>query len=161
MRYKIWNDRKRKGSVTLAGLLPICQNALVIWILKHKTWLATSSVKHPTILFQPHNMNDLDYEELTKDLIANFNTLADEVQLLSDRNTILQHKLSYAHSEVSKRCSFLFLPTPATPFMMRKLSSRSRAAQQWRPITITCILIFNLLWHIHFSAFCLFRLIKD
>ncbi|CAG8975470.1 hypothetical protein HYALB_00004786 [Hymenoscyphus albidus] len=44
-------------------------------------------------------MNDPEYEELTKDLIANFNTLADEVQLLSDRNTILQHKLSYAHSE--------------------------------------------------------------
>ncbi|KAF4637031.1 hypothetical protein G7Y89_g1053 [Cudoniella acicularis] len=43
--------------------------------------------------------NDLDYEELTKELITNFNILADEVQLLSDRNTILQYKLQYAHSE--------------------------------------------------------------
>ncbi|KAH6671437.1 hypothetical protein B0J14DRAFT_596053 [Halenospora varia] len=43
--------------------------------------------------------NDFDYEELTKDLITNFNILADEVQLLSDRNTILQYKLQYAHSE--------------------------------------------------------------
>jgi hypothetical protein len=56
--------------------------------------------------------NDLDYEELTKELISNFNTLADAVQLLSDRNTILQHKLQYAHTEVSlSSCSIqLFCP---------------------------------------------------
>jgi hypothetical protein len=45
--------------------------------------------------------NDLDYEELTKELAKNFNTLADAVQILSDRNTILQYKLQYAHTEVS------------------------------------------------------------
>ncbi|TVY88367.1 hypothetical protein LAWI1_G005913 [Lachnellula willkommii] len=40
-----------------------------------------------------------DYEELTKTLIENFNLLADEVQLLSDRKIILEHKLNYAHSQ--------------------------------------------------------------
>jgi hypothetical protein len=45
--------------------------------------------------------NDLDYEELTRELAKNFNTLADAVQILSDRNTILQYKLQYAHTEVS------------------------------------------------------------
>lgn len=44
---------------------------------------------------------DLDYEEITNTLIDNFNVLADEVQLLSDRKTILEHKLRYSHSQVS------------------------------------------------------------
>ena len=69
--------------------------------------------------------NDLDYEELTKELINNFNTLADAVQLLSDRNTILQHKLQYAHTEVSLYYGHIFV----LPYfiMMRNFSSRSRA----------------------------------
>jgi hypothetical protein len=45
--------------------------------------------------------NDLDYEELITTLTANFNVLADEVQLLSDRKTILEHKLRFAHEQVS------------------------------------------------------------
>lgn len=44
---------------------------------------------------------DVDYDELTQTLIENFNILADEVQFLSDRKTILEHKLNYAHSQVS------------------------------------------------------------
>ncbi|TVY30388.1 hypothetical protein LHYA1_G000468 [Lachnellula hyalina] len=40
-----------------------------------------------------------DYEELAKTLVENFNLLADEVQLLSDRKIILEHKLNYAHSQ--------------------------------------------------------------
>jgi hypothetical protein len=58
----------------------------------------------PAACFLPrHNMpfNDLDYEELTKTLTDNFNILADEVQLLSDRKTILEHKLRFAHEQVS------------------------------------------------------------
>jgi hypothetical protein len=70
--------------------------------------------------------HDLDYEELTKELIHNFNTLADAVQLLSDRNTILQHKLQYAHTEVSIFKHFL-LPILSNFIMMRNFSSRSRA----------------------------------
>jgi hypothetical protein len=57
-------------------------------------------------------LNDLDYEELTKTLIDNFNILADEVQLLSDRKIILEHKLNYAHSQVSSKVlSFSTIPT--------------------------------------------------
>jgi hypothetical protein len=44
--------------------------------------------------------NDFDYDELTKTLTDNFNILADEVQLLSDRKTILEHKLRFAHEQV-------------------------------------------------------------
>lgn len=44
--------------------------------------------------------NDLNYEELTKALTQNFNFLADEVQSLSDRKTILEHKLRFAHEQV-------------------------------------------------------------
>lgn len=45
-------------------------------------------------------LNDFDYDELTKTLTDNFNILADEVQLLSDRKTILEHKLRFAHEQV-------------------------------------------------------------
>jgi hypothetical protein len=44
----------------------------------------------------------LDHDELIKVLTDNFNILADEVQLLSDRKTILEHKLRFAHEQVSK-----------------------------------------------------------
>jgi hypothetical protein len=47
--------------------------------------------------------NDLDYEELITTLTDNFNVLADEVQLLSDRKTILEHKLRFAHEQVSSK----------------------------------------------------------
>ena len=45
--------------------------------------------------------NDVDYDELIKTLTDNFNVLADEVQLLSDRKQILEHKLRFAHEQVS------------------------------------------------------------
>jgi len=50
--------------------------------------------------------SDLDYEELTRILADNFNILANEVQLLSDRKTILEHKLRFAHEQVSTRSAF-------------------------------------------------------
>jgi lysyl-tRNA synthetase class II len=37
---------------------------------------------------------------LTQTLVESFNALADEVQNLSDRQTILEHKLRYAHEQV-------------------------------------------------------------
>ncbi|KAG0650885.1 hypothetical protein D0Z07_2588 [Hyphodiscus hymeniophilus] len=45
------------------------------------------------------SFNDLDYDELTRTLTDNFNILADEVQLLSDRKTVLEHKLRFAHEQ--------------------------------------------------------------
>ena len=51
-------------------------------------------------LTMPHN--DFDYEDLTKNLTENFNILADEVQVFSDRNTILEHKLRFAAEKVSR-----------------------------------------------------------
>ncbi|KAE9381604.1 hypothetical protein N431DRAFT_425181 [Stipitochalara longipes BDJ] len=42
---------------------------------------------------------DFDHEELTRILTESFTVLANEVQLLSDRNSILQHKLIFAHEQ--------------------------------------------------------------
>ncbi|OTB08824.1 hypothetical protein M426DRAFT_316848 [Hypoxylon sp. CI-4A] len=41
----------------------------------------------------------MNYQNLTQTLIESFNALADEVQNLSDRQTILEHKLRYAHEQ--------------------------------------------------------------
>jgi hypothetical protein len=75
----------------------------------------------------PHNMpyGDLDYEELTKILTDNFNVLADEAAALSDRNLILEHKLTFAHEQVifSSNLQALFY------CMMRNFSSRSGVAK--------------------------------
>ncbi|RFU32020.1 hypothetical protein B7463_g4291, partial [Scytalidium lignicola] len=43
--------------------------------------------------------SESEYEELVRVLTENFNILADEVQLLSDRKTILEHKLRFAHEQ--------------------------------------------------------------
>lgn len=44
-------------------------------------------------------MGDTDYDHLLLTLTENFNLLADEVQLLSDRKTVLEHKLRFAHEQ--------------------------------------------------------------
>ncbi|KAI1382218.1 hypothetical protein F4677DRAFT_401246 [Hypoxylon crocopeplum] len=41
----------------------------------------------------------MDCQNLTQTLIESFNALADEVQNLSDRQTVLEHKLRYAHEQ--------------------------------------------------------------
>jgi hypothetical protein len=41
----------------------------------------------------------MSYQLLTQTLIESFNALADEVQALTDRKTILEHKLRYAHEQ--------------------------------------------------------------
>lgn len=43
----------------------------------------------------------VDSPQLIQALIESFNALADEVQNLVDRKTILEHKLRYAHEQVS------------------------------------------------------------
>lgn len=45
----------------------------------------------------------MNYVELTQTLAESFNALADEVQSLIDHKTILEHKLRYAHEQVSLR----------------------------------------------------------
>ena len=43
----------------------------------------------------------MSYHELTNSLGDAFNVLADEVQGLNDRRTVLEHKLRFAHEQVS------------------------------------------------------------
>jgi len=58
----------------------------------------------------------------TQTLIELFNALADRVQALADRNTILEHKLRYAHEQVSSASQAGHLahhaPCPLPPLMM-------------------------------------------
>ncbi len=50
-------------------------------------------------------------QDLAQTLIESFNALADEVQNLIDRKTILEHKLRFSHEQVSR-----FPANPSTPF---------------------------------------------
>jgi hypothetical protein len=72
--------------------------------------------------------SDLDHEELIKTLTDNFNILADEVQLLSDRKVTLEHKLRFAHEQVSTYYIISYLPRAPSLLYDEKLSSRSGAA---------------------------------
>lgn len=65
---------------------------------------------------------DFEYDELTKTLTDNFNTLADEVQLLSDRKIILEHKLRYAHEQVSTYGCVFFLADGLRLYMMNNIA---------------------------------------
>ena len=49
----------------------------------------------------------MNYPDLTQTLVDSFNALADEVQCLSDRKTILEHKLRFAHEQVRLDASFI------------------------------------------------------
>lgn len=65
----------------------------------------------------------MNYTHLTHTLVESFNALADEVQSLTDRKTVLEHKLRFAHEQVrlfhlvssGDACSFV---TPPLPMMI-------------------------------------------
>lgn len=85
--------------------------------------------------------NDFECEELIKTLTENFSVLADEVQLLSDRKTILEHKLRYAHESVRVLLYFLSDSLTSISHYDEKLSSRSGAASCSDDRQTPCILI--------------------
>ncbi|PFH61781.1 hypothetical protein XA68_16310 [Ophiocordyceps unilateralis] len=61
----------------------------------------------------------MDYQHLTHALADAFNALADEVQLLGDRKTVLEHKLRFAHEQ------FQYLAdkySPSTPEIAETLA---------------------------------------
>lgn len=53
----------------------------------------------------PVSFAGMNRPDLTQILVDAFNALADEVQLLNDRKTILEHKLRFAHEQVSESSS--------------------------------------------------------
>lgn len=60
----------------------------------------------------------MNQHDLIQTLVTLFNALADEVQTLSDRQTILEHKLRYAHEQVKPSSCDPTVPTlspPASP----------------------------------------------
>ena len=105
---------------------------------------ATSQISY-CIQHRRRNMawKEVEYEELTKSLTENFNILANEVQFLSDQKTFFEHKLRFAHEQVSSVVvSFLGGQSLATPLhMMRIFSSRSGAALAATTDNLPCILI--------------------
>jgi len=74
----------------------------------------------------------MNYLHLTQTLAESFSALADEVQSLIDRKTILEHKLRYAREQVRTDTILHFFPQCAQrtlPFQNDDyLSSRSGAA---------------------------------
>lgn len=64
----------------------------------------------------------MDHQQLAQTLVESFNALADEVQGLIDRKTILEHKLRFAHEQV---CSG-HLPPFVTRFFLPLLALDAR-----------------------------------
>lgn len=52
----------------------------------------------------------VDSPQLIQTLIESFNALADEVQNLVDKKTILEHKMKWAHEQVGDCCFFFCFP---------------------------------------------------
>ena len=70
----------------------------------------------------------MNQHDLIQTLVTSFNALADEVQTLSDRQTILEHKLRYAHEQVN--------PPPSEPCLLLPASNDEKhlALDQERPL---------------------------
>ncbi|KDN71131.1 hypothetical protein CSUB01_03058 [Colletotrichum sublineola] len=54
---------------------------------------------HPACSEREDANSGMNYIHLTQTLVESFNALADEVQILTDRKTILEHKLRFAHEQ--------------------------------------------------------------
>ncbi|KAK1600509.1 uncharacterized protein LY79DRAFT_22131 [Colletotrichum navitas] len=54
---------------------------------------------HLTCSEREDTSSGMNYIHLTQTLVESFNALADEVQILTDRKTILEHKLRFAHEQ--------------------------------------------------------------
>lgn len=74
----------------------------------------------------------MDHIQLSHTLAEAFNALADEVQHLADRKTVLEHKLRFAHEQVSRvgalvlfRPNCLGLPIPKRPILPSKPRDRT------------------------------------
>ena len=67
----------------------------------------------------------MSYLDLTHSLADAFNSLADEAQDLNDRRIVLEHKLRFAHEQVSYRlsCSPLVCRPQVPPHPHTHLSS--------------------------------------
>jgi hypothetical protein len=83
------------------------------------------------VLASGSGINVMNYLQLTQTLAESFNALADEVQALIDYKTILEHKLRFAHQQVSFSVSVYASATwLALPLCMMNKSSRSVATSQ-------------------------------
>lgn len=65
------------------------------------------------------------YLELTQNLADAFNTLADEAQGLNDRRIVLEHKLRFAHEQVSRYAFSLPVPPKDPPFCVLRCRPRT------------------------------------
>lgn len=74
----------------------------------------------------------MSYLELTQSLANAFNALADETQSLNDRRVVLEHKLRFAHEQVSKDNFLLLLQTELIMRALRLPPMSFRCCQRLR-----------------------------
>lgn len=86
---------KNSGSLPKPFLFP----CFLFFIFSSPTLL----LFHISVVKLPHDVSHpgMACFHLTQTVADAFNALADEVQVLSDRKTILEHKLRFAHEQVS------------------------------------------------------------
>jgi hypothetical protein len=87
------------------------------------------------------------YLHLAHTLADAFNALADEVQTLTDRKTVLEHKLRFAHEQVRNFFSFLVagplsLPLPLT---LAAQASSGIPLRRYRSLPATNVSMMNIL----------------
>ncbi|CAI0646786.1 unnamed protein product [Colletotrichum noveboracense] len=70
---------------------------------------------HPTCSDREVTNSGMNYIHLTQTLVDSFNALADEVQILTDRKTILEHKLRFAHEQCLQYQYLADKHAPAAP----------------------------------------------
>ena len=75
------------------------------WTIKSEPNASPYSNATTSHFDHPEGMN---YLQLTQTLSGSFDALADEVQLLIDRKTILEHKLRYAHEQVRENSFYVY-----------------------------------------------------
>ena len=67
----------------------------------------------------------MNYLEATQTLAESFNALAEQVQSLIDRKTILEHKLRYAHEQVFIPDFLVLSPVQLSLSMTKQIISDS------------------------------------
>ncbi|KAK1512835.1 hypothetical protein CTAM01_00230 [Colletotrichum tamarilloi] len=76
-----------------------CQRKVSPSTQTSNTFSSRHFMPHSTCSEREATNSGMNYIHLTTTLVESFNALADEVQILTDRKTILEHKLRFAHEQ--------------------------------------------------------------
>lgn len=98
--------------LTAKTWLPIVASLLLLHLHLSLLRLLFLFLPSPTSPALSSSGMGLSYVELSHTLADAFNALANEVQTLTDRKTVLEHKLRFAHEQVRIHGHLSSLPTP-------------------------------------------------